>query len=104
MKKLEHKIRKLREEQVNLFIEKMYGDSTEDIDTRFNEINLEIEKEKKMEKRIWNYLIESGIATEEELDLVTDVAGYSVRTLEAVIYSRTGYNDLEQLMEEMGEC
>lgn len=53
-----------------------------------------------MIERIWKYLIESGIATEEELDLVTDVAGYSVRTLEAVIYSRTGYNDLEQLMED----
>lgn len=46
---LEHKIRKLREEQVDLFIEKMYGDSyeSEDIDKRFNEINLEIEKLRK---------------------------------------------------------
>ena len=56
-----------------------------------------------MTERIWNYLIDSGIATESELELVTDVAGYSVKTLEAVIYSKTGYNDLEQLMEEMGE-
>ena len=55
----------------------------------------------KMTERIWNYLIENEIATEEELQLVTDVAGYSVRTLEAVIYARTGYNDLEQLEEEM---
>ena len=54
-----------------------------------------------MIERIWNYLIEYGIANEEELQLVTDIAGYSVTTLEAVIYARTGYNDLEQLMEEM---
>lgn len=54
-----------------------------------------------MENKIWDYLIENEIATEEELKLVTDVAGYSVRTLEAVIYARTGLNDLEQLMEEM---
>ena len=51
--------------------------------------------------RIWDYLIEYEIATEDELRLVTDVSGYSDRTLEAVIYARTGYNDLEQLMEEI---
>ena len=54
-----------------------------------------------MTERTWNYLVENEIATEEELQLVTDVAGYSTITLEAVIHSRTGYNDLEQLMEEM---
>lgn len=54
-----------------------------------------------MTERIWNYLIDNEIATEDELQLVTDVAGYSIITLEAVIYARTGYNDLEQLMEEM---
>ena len=54
-----------------------------------------------MTERIWDYLIDNAIATESELQLVTDVAGYSVRTLEAVIYARTASNDLEQLMEEM---
>lgn len=56
-----------------------------------------------MTERIWDYLIENEIVSEEELKLVTDVAGYSVSTLEAVIYARTGLHDLEQLMEEMGE-
>ena len=51
-----------------------------------------------MTERIWDYLIENEIATEEELRLVTDVAGYSDETLEAVIYARTGYHDLEQLL------
>ena len=50
---------------------------------------------------VWDYLIEYEIATEEELQLVTDVAGYSDETMNAVIYARTGLNDLEQLMEEM---
>ena len=54
-----------------------------------------------MIERIWDYLIDNAIATEEELQLVTDVAGYSFATMEAIIYARTGYNDLEQLMEEM---
>ena len=48
----------------------------------------------------WDMIIELGIATEEELQLVTDVAGYNMDTLNAVIYSRTGYNDIEQLKEE----
>ena len=52
-------------------------------------------------EKIWDYLIDNEITTEDELQLVTDVAGYSDRTLEAVIYARTGYNDLEQLMEEI---
>ena len=51
---------------------------------------------------VWDYLIEYEIATEEELRLVTDVAGYTDETINGVIYSRTGYNDLEQLMEVMG--
>lgn len=54
-----------------------------------------------MTNTTWDYLIEYEIATEDELRLVTDVAGYSDRTLEAVIYARTGYNDIEQLMEEI---
>ena len=39
-------------------------------------------------------LIESNIATEGELELVTNINGYSLETLEAVLYARTGYRDL----------
>lgn len=39
-------------------------------------------------------LIEAGVATEGELALVTNINGYSLRTLEAVLYARTGYRDL----------
>lgn len=53
-----------------------------------------------MTERTWEYLVENEIATEEELQLVTSVAGYSDETLNAIIYARTGYHDLEQLMEE----
>lgn len=49
---------------------------------------------------IWDSIIEHGIATEEELQLVTDVAGYSVEVLNSVIYSRTGYNNIEQIEGE----
>lgn len=47
----------------------------------------------------WDYLIESGIATEEELKLVTCINGYKVETLNDVIYARTAYRSLDQLIE-----
>ena len=45
----------------------------------------------------WQYLINSGIATEQELQLVTYIIGYSVETLDKVLYVRTGYRSIEQL-------
>ena len=39
-------------------------------------------------------LIEAGVATEEELALVTNINGETIETLEAVLYARTGYRDL----------
>ena len=45
----------------------------------------------------WCYLIESGIATEEELRLVTYILGYSEETLDSVLYARTGYRTIDQI-------
>lgn len=50
--------------------------------------------------KIWDYIVETGVATEEELRLVTDINGYSEETLNDVIYARTGYRDIEQLQGE----
>ena len=47
----------------------------------------------------WEYLVEQGIATEDELQLVTDIDGYNIEALNSVIYARTGYHDLEQLKQ-----
>ena len=47
----------------------------------------------------YQYLIDMEIATEEELDLVTGISGYSEETLDAVLYYRSGYHDLEQYTE-----
>ena len=41
-------------------------------------------------EQLWDKLIESGIATEDELKLVTCINGYSVETLNSVLYARTG--------------
>lgn len=49
---------------------------------------------------IWEELIDRGIATEEELQLVTDINGYNEETLMDVLYARTGYRNFEQMEDE----
>ena len=49
---------------------------------------------------IWDAIIEYGIATAEELELVTAINGYNSDTLNDVIYIRTGYRNIEQLLED----
>ena len=53
--------------------------------------------------KIWDYIIENGIATDEELKLVTCINGYNAETLNNVIYARTAYHSVEQLEECEGE-
>lgn len=49
---------------------------------------------------IWDAIVEYGIATEEELSLVTAIDGYNEDTLNNVIYVRTGCRNIEQLLDE----
>lgn len=49
---------------------------------------------------IWDAIIEHDIATEEELELVTAINGYHDDALNDVIYVRTGYRSIEQLLED----
>lgn len=63
----------------------------------------EIERMEKMKEKIskkWDWLLDMGIATEEELQLVTDINGYSIETLNDILFARTDYRDQEQLEEE----
>lgn len=48
---------------------------------------------------LWDLLIEYGIATKDELTLITCINGYSEETLNDVIYARTGYRNFDQLKE-----
>ena len=52
---------------------------------------------------VWDLLIEYGVATQEELELITCINGYNIDTLNDVIYARTGYQDIEQLQDEIAE-
>lgn len=49
---------------------------------------------------LWEDLLDRGIASEEEMKLVTCINGFTVQTLNDILYARTGYEDIEQLDEE----
>jgi hypothetical protein len=48
----------------------------------------------------WFNLVEYEIATDEELQLVMNINGYKIETLNAVLYARTGYHSWNQYQEE----
>ena len=52
---------------------------------------------------VWDLLIKYGVATQEELELVTYINGYNIDTLNDVIYVRTGYQNIEQIQDEIAE-
>lgn len=49
---------------------------------------------------IWETLVELGIATDEEIGLVTALNGRNEKVLNDILYVRTGYRNLEQMFEE----
>lgn len=52
---------------------------------------------------IWDAIVEHGIATEEELELITAINGYHDDALNDVIFVRTGYRNIEQFLEDWQE-
>ena len=46
---------------------------------------------------LWDYITECGIATDDEIGLVTSINGTNLDTFESILYSRTGYRSLEQI-------
>lgn len=66
--------------------------------TTQNEFLNQVERMERMKEKIsemWDWLLDAGIATEDELQLVTDINGYSLETLNDVLFARTGYRDQE---------
>lgn len=49
---------------------------------------------------MYDYLVYNGIATDEEIKLVTQINGDNIDTYESILYARTGYRNFEQLEEE----
>ena len=48
---------------------------------------------------IYDYLVSTGIATEEEIQLVTDINGWNEEALNDIVYARTGYRDMKQYLK-----
>lgn len=55
------------------------------------------------ENEIWETLVETGIATNEELGLAVALCGTTEETLNSVLYIRTGYRTIEQMFAEEEE-
>tara|TARA_R100000654_G_scaffold68940_1_gene98226 strand:+ start:3200 stop:3379 length:180 start_codon:yes stop_codon:yes gene_type:complete len=47
-------------------------------------------------KEYYDLLLEYEIATEQEINLVVNINGWSNDTLDSIVYARTGYRDFEQ--------
>lgn len=52
------------------------------------------------ELTLWETMVDLGIATNEELGLATALCGTNIHTIESVLYIRTGYRSIDQLLEE----
>jgi hypothetical protein len=59
--------------------------------------------EEEMQDNMWDNMIQLGIATQKELELVSCLNGYSMQTLNDVLYAKTGYRSLGQMWEEYKE-
>lgn len=53
--------------------------------------------------KLWDYIIENDIASEETLKIITSINGYNIETLNDVLYATTGYRSLEQIKEHGNE-
>lgn len=53
-----------------------------------------------LENAWYNFITENNIATDNEVNLVTDINGYSESTFLAIVYARTGYRSYEQLLDD----
>ena len=54
-------------------------------------------------EEFYDYLVNYEVATEEEISLVCCINGYTVESLEGILYARLGLRSLEQLQFELNE-
>ncbi len=50
---------------------------------------------------LWDFLLEYGLASSETLRIVTTLNGYSLNTLESILFAVTGYRNLSQYKESL---
>lgn len=49
------------------------------------------------------WLVDNGICTQEEYNLVSGINGHNMKTVNDILYYRTGYNSIEQYNGEEEE-
>ena len=49
--------------------------------------------------KIFDFIVEWNIATEDEIQLVTKINGWNEESLNDIIYVKTGYRNMEQMKE-----
>ena len=47
-----------------------------------------------------NYLLENDLISDSVLAMITGIYGYKIETLENILYYLTGYDNLNQILEE----
>jgi site-specific recombinase XerD len=56
-----------------------------------------------VERQYYDFLIDSGIVSEDALDLVIKINGNTMETLDEVLYAKTGYYSVSQLTDEFDD-
>jgi len=52
---------------------------------------------------MYDTMIELGLCTFEELELVTSINGFNAQAMNDIVYVREGYNTLDQYVEYVNE-
>lgn len=50
-------------------------------------------------QKVWDFIIDNDIASEETLTIIAGINGESEETLNEVIFAVTGYKNIEEYME-----
>ena len=53
-----------------------------------------------IEAMLWDFIVDNNIATEDEVRLVSDINGWSEKTMTDIIYAKIGLRSYEQCKDE----
>ena len=51
-------------------------------------------------EKISDIIVDYGVATEDEIQLVCKINGWTIDSLNDIIYARTGYKDIDSYLDE----
>ena len=51
-------------------------------------------------EKISDIIVDYGVATEDEIQLVCKINGWTIDSLNDIIYARTGYHDIDSYLDE----